>query len=155
MKNNYFKYIPYFFLLFFFIVSYKYMPIDKCYKFEEILTFLSIVLGFTFTGMTLISGAEFSKKLYSRESKKNNAQTQLHELVEIYFISTKWFIINSILIIFFSVFKSFFGIIILFSHEIDFYRIMFISITYLTIISFYKFYSLIKLFKNQVIQSVT
>lgn len=136
------------------IVAYRYMPIDKDYKFEEVLTFLSIVLGFTFTGMTLISGSEFSRKLYNRESKSNNSLTQLHELVEIYYFNAKLFIVNSVLIILFELFNKHLMLTDFIIVKIDFYKLGYISIVYLTLINCYNFYRLIKLFKNQVIQSV-
>lgn len=148
-------YLLYFISISYLILAYRYMPVDKDYKFEEVLTFLSIVLGFTFTGMTLISGSEFSKKLYKLESKSNNSLTQLHELVGIYYFNAKLFIVNSVLIILFELFNKNLMLVEFIIFKIDFYKLCYISIVYLTLINFYNFYLLIKLFKNLVIQSVT
>lgn len=147
--------LKYIFTLIYLYLSYVYMPIDNEYKFEEILTFLSITLGFAFTGMSLISGSEFSKKLYERESKKDNSTTQLHELVNIYFSTSKWFIINSILIILFNMFRNSLQSNYVTILNIELYKLLYIIIIYFTLICCHKFYELIILFKNQVIQSVT
>ena len=54
-------------------------------KLSDLLSFLSIAIGFCITSLSLIATTKFfSKNLHSRQSKNSNDKTLLHELVQIF-----------------------------------------------------------------------
>lgn len=56
--------------------------IDFSEKFSDLLSFLSIAIGFCITSLSLIATTKFSRNLYEIESGKSSNRTLLHELVE-------------------------------------------------------------------------
>lgn len=51
-------------------------------KFSDLLSFLSIAVGFCITSLSLIATTKFARVLYLEQSKDNNSQTLLHHLVQ-------------------------------------------------------------------------
>ena len=86
---------------------------DNSSAFTSILTFLSIIAGFSITALSIIETSNFSKELYLKESPKNNSLTLLHELISIFKNATLLFIITIILILLFEFLSDVNGLFLL------------------------------------------
>lgn len=129
---------------------------DNDKAFNSILTFLSITTGFTITALSIIATSSFSKKLFQKESLKNNSKTLLHELVDLFKNSTVLFIVTIVLILFYqflpSCNKTLFKICI---YNISYESLIKSTIWYSTILSFYNFINLLFTFSQFIIRSVS
>jgi hypothetical protein len=129
---------------------------DNTNSFDTISTFLSILVGFTVTAMSIIATSSFSKHLYKLEDENDNSKTLLHILVGQFRTSTFAFISTVGLILLFKFLPK--ETVILFtvkSYSISFNVIVKATIWYMTIISFITFFSLFKTFTKFVIKSAT
>ncbi len=123
---------------------------------NSIVTFLSITTGFTITALSIIATSKFSQILYSMESEEDNSKTLLHELVDKFKSATKIFLITIALILLFpfvAIYDAYY--FYLFSYCIEPSDIIKSIVFSLTILSFYKFISLLILFSKFVIKSVS
>jgi hypothetical protein len=88
-----------------FIIFVNYFKIDNDKAHDSIIAFLSIGVGFCVTAISLLASSNFSKKLYSIESRKNNSMTLFHEFIA-KFKKTFGLCILTILIVFIYKFLS-------------------------------------------------
>ena len=72
---------------------------DNDVAFSSILTFLSVVIGFSVTAMSIIAISDFSDELYKMESKDNNDMTLFHDLIHEYKRAVLLFILGVFLIL--------------------------------------------------------
>lgn len=129
---------------------------DNDNAFTSILTFLSIIAGFSITGLSIIATSDFSKELYLQESAKNNSLTLLHELVYIFKNSTLLFISTIILILLYEFLPDLKNVLISIKGcKITIETLMNGFIWYLTIICFGSFIYLLMTFSKFVIKSVS
>lgn len=124
---------------------------DNSSAFGDIVTFLSIIIGFTITALSIIATSKISQELYNRESKRNNSKTLLHELVDEFKYSTILFtsIIALILLYQFNS-DSLFSI-----YCIESRSVLKNFIWYLTLIAFVEFLILFRLFSKFIIKGVS
>lgn len=123
---------------------------DSYGSFEIVATFLSIVTGFTITGLSIIATSRFSRELYTLESSGDNSRTLLHELIN-RFSKGMYVFIGTILLIIIHRYLD------LSNSEIDSVsiicdRILSSFICYLTVLSIYKFIQLFRIFCQFIIQ---
>lgn len=52
--------------------------------FGHVITFLSIITGFSITALSIIATSNFAKVLYQQEDPKDNSRTLLHKLTNIF-----------------------------------------------------------------------
>jgi len=129
---------------------------DNSGAFASILTFLSIIAGFSITALSIIETSDFSKELYLKESPRNNSLTLLHELISIFKNSTLVFIITIILILFFVFLPDLKWIILTTKNYCITFNILLKGlIWYMTILSFSTFIYLLLTFSKFVIRSVS
>lgn len=129
---------------------------DNSGAFASILTFFSIIAGFSITALSIIATSDFSKELYLKESPRNNSLTLLHELVSIFKNSTLLFIITIILILFFEFLPDLkWTILNTKNYCITFNTLLKGLIWYMTIVSFSTFIYLLLTFSKFVIKSVS
>lgn len=154
MKNI--KKLFYILFIIFFILFLTIWQIKETEILNSIVTFLSITTGFTITALSIIATSRFSQILYSIESKGDNSKTLLHELIDKFKSATKIFLLTIALILihpFTSLYNSFqFN---LYTFCINIGIIIKAVVFSLTILSFYKFISLLLLFSSFVIKSVS
>lgn len=128
--------------------------IDFSEKFSDLLSFLSIAIGFCITSLSLIATTKFSRNLYEIESGKSSNRTLLHELVEHFQMANKFFLVSIILIIAYLLFEKLIkceikiGILSLSIHTI-----LQSFITYFIVASLFKFYKLTRLIELYIIQA--
>ena len=72
---------------------------DNDAAFSSILTFLSVIIGFSITAMSIIAVSDFSDDLYMMESNENNDMTLFHELVQEYKRAVLLFVFTVFLIL--------------------------------------------------------
>lgn len=132
---------------------------DNSSAFDTVSTFLSITIGFTITGLSIVATSSFSKELYKIEDEKDNSKTLLHVLINLFKTSTLFFIATIGLIITYKfipiqkdIIEPLFN---LKSYPITFLTILKSTIWCLTIISFYYFIRLFDTFSKFVIKSAT
>ena len=129
---------------------------DNDNAFTSILTFLSIIAGFSITALSIIATSDFSKELYLKESAKNNSLTLLHELIYIFKNSTLLFILTIILILLYEFLSDSKNVLISIKGcEITIETLMKGFIWYLTIFCFGRFIYLLMTFSKFVIKSVS
>ena len=129
---------------------------DNSKAFASILTFLSIISGFSITALSIIATSDFSKELYQKESSKNNSLTLLHELLAIFRDSTLLFIFTIILILLYEFVPDLNGIIFkIQNYTLTFDKLLKGLIWYMTILSFGTFIYLLLTFSKFVIKSVS
>lgn len=123
--------------------------------FDIIATFLSIIIGFTITALSIIATSQFSKKLYAVESEEDNSKSLLHILVHSFKKSTVLFIGTIVLIIILKLFpESNNGIYFyLFDNHYNSLEILKTVILYFTTLSFFSFIDLFNTFSKFVIKS--
>jgi hypothetical protein len=134
-----------------------YCYFDNHSEFGYILTFLSIVTGFTITSLSIISISTFSKHLYNQEVPNDNSRTLLHQLVgkfeELILISvltiTLIFIFYFIEPITISIFKEY----SIYNVPISIKKILSGSIWCLNFWTIFLFTKLLKMFSKFVVQS--
>lgn len=90
------------YIIFVFVLS-TYLNLDNSQYFSDIITFLSVTIGFSITALSIIATSQFSKELYKKEDKKNNSKTLLHTLIDKFKIAITVFLgtIVSILIFYY------------------------------------------------------
>ena len=117
---------------------------DNYDAFEIVATFLSIVIGFTITGLSIIATSNFSKILYRVEENGNNSRTLLHVLIHKFSSGTYIFITTILLIIIHRYLQIDANII----NQVQFTYDQIINslICYFTILSIYYFIRLFKIF---------
>lgn len=129
---------------------------DNDSAYSSILTFLSIIAGFSITALSIIATSDFSKELYSKESEKNNSLTLLHELIYIFKNSTLLFITTIILILLYEFLPELKQVLITIkSCQITVAILMKGIIWYLTILCFATFIYLLTTFSKFVLKSVS
>lgn len=129
---------------------------DNDNAFSSILTFLSIIAGFSITALSIIATSDFSKELYLKESVKNNSLTLLHELIYIFKNSTLLFISTIILILLYEFLPELNNVLITIKgYEITIESLMKGFIWYLTTLCFGSFIYLLMTFSKFVIKSVS
>ena len=140
-------------LFYLFLTKWSY---DNSNAFSSILTFLSIISGFSITALSIIATSNFSNNLFLKESEKNNSQTLLHELVYDFRNSSLLFIATIILILLFEFVPEsecmFFTFKIYYLSFTSFLKAL---IWYMTVISFAKFIYLLFTFSKFIISSVS
>jgi len=129
---------------------------DNSSAFNSILTFLSIIAGFSITALSIIATSGFSKELYLKESQKNNSLTLLHELISIFKNATLLFIFTIILILFFEFLSDLkYTILTIKNYNLTLCVFLKATIWYMTILSFGTFIYLLLTFSKFVIKSVS
>lgn len=129
---------------------------DNSSAFTSILTFLSIIAGFSITALSIIATSDFSKELYQKESPNNNSLTLLHELISIFKNATLLFIITIILILLFEFLPDLkWTILTIKKYSITLNVFLKGIIWYMTILSFTTFIYLLLTFSKFVIRSVS
>jgi len=131
---------------------------DNSNAFDTIATFLSITIGFTITGLSIIATTSFSKELYKIEDEKDNSKTLLHILINLFKNSTLFFIATIGLILVYKFFPTPIineTILHLKSYPITLLIILKSTIWCLTIFSFYYFIRLFETFSKFVIKSAS
>ena len=144
-----------FFTFFFYLVISKY-NLGFSGKISDLLSFLSIAIGFCITSLSLIATTKFSQTLYNIQSKNRNDKTLLHELIQIFQTANYYFLILICLIICYLFIENIFeGNFIKhnISWQIETKNIFQSCITSLIFISLYKFYRLIQILGKYVIQA--
>lgn len=146
-----------FFTFFFYLVISKY-NLGFSGKISDLLSFLSIAIGFCITSLSLIATTKFSQTLYNIQSKNRNDKTLLHELIQIFQTANYYFLILTCLIICYLFIENIFeGNLIYIKHNISWQietkNIFQSCITSLIFISLYKFYRLIQILGKYVIQA--
>ena len=132
-----------------------FLNFNNCSAFSSILTFLSIISGFSITALSIIATSNFSKELYTKESKTNNSQTLLHELLDLFKNSTLLFITTIIIILIYQFLTNVdYTLISFYKFEISVKVILKSIIWYLTIYSFVAFINLLLNFSKFIIKSV-
>ncbi|MEN9548620.1 MAG: hypothetical protein RIR12_1211 [Bacteroidota bacterium] len=131
-----------------------YLHFDNSKTFENILTFLSVTIGFSITALSIIATSSFAKDLYKQEAPKDNSKTLLHQLVGKFSNATIAFALAITLILIYSFIepielKSF----EFWQTKVSLKSILSGIIWYLTFLSIWLFIDLIKLFAKFVIQS--
>ncbi len=121
--------------------------------FNEIITFISIAIGFSITSLSIIATSKFSKNLYNKESKKDNSKTLLHELVDDFQYSIYLFTSTICLILLLKFINLDEYNLRFWKIEIDFIEVLVNFCWSLTIISIYEFIKLFNLFSKYVIKS--
>lgn len=131
-----------------------YLKYDISSSFDSIVTFLSIVLGFTITALSIIATSPFSKELYNIEDPKDNSKTLLHQLVYKFRVTTITSILTIVTILIYSFIKPILcNSMVLGSIEICVKSFLNGLISYLIIIAIWRFIALFLLFSKFVIQS--
>lgn len=149
--NKKFQIIIYILLVF--LLS-TYLQLDNSEYFSDIITLLSVTLGFSITAMSIIATSNFSKELYKKESTHNNSKTLLHILIDRFRKSIFIFLITLIsILIFLYVKKLDFISYDFWKTEISVKSVMIGNIWYLTILSIYHFINILNLFSKFIIQS--
>jgi len=129
---------------------------DNESSFDTISTFLSILVGFTVTAMSIIATSSFSKQLYKLEDKKDNSKTLLHVLVKQFKIATLSFIATIGLILLFKFLPTeTINLLIIKSYSISTKILIKSTIWYMTIVSFITFVGLFNTFTKFVVKSAT
>jgi hypothetical protein len=147
--------LVYFLLSIFIIVSITFLNFDNDKVFDEIVTFIAILVGFSITSLTIIANSQFSKHLIHLDDADNNSKSLLHNLLDKFKWSTLIFILTVAAIFIY----NFIGTNIQFvSHHLCGYTFSFKGLLnaivwYLTLWSFIKFIQLFKMIRQFVIQS--
>lgn len=146
-----------FFTFLFYLVISKY-NLGFSGKISDLLSFLSIAIGFCITSLSLIATTKFSQALYNIQSRNRNDKTLLHELIQIFQTANYYFLILICLIICYLFIENIFkGNSIHIKHnilwQIEIKNIFQSCITSLIFISLYKFYKLIQILGKYVIQA--
>lgn len=129
---------------------------DNSNAFTSILTFLSIISGFSITALSIIATSDFSKELYQKESSKNNSLTLLHELIAIFRNSTLLFVFTIILILLYEFVPDLEYIVFQVpNYSLTYDKLIKGLIWYMTILSFGAFIYLLLTFSKFVIRSVS
>lgn len=119
--------------------------------FNEIITFISIAIGFSITSLSIIATTKFANNLYKKESKKDNSKTLLHELVDKFRNSIYLFTLTiCVILIAKLVTVEEYKIAII---NIDLVEILTNICWSITIIAIYEFIELFNLFSKYVIKS--
>ena len=117
-----------------------------------IATALSIMLGFTVTALSIIGTSKFSKELYRLETE-NNSQSMLHELINLFQRNMKIYIASIGAVITYSYFfDNEIYLIDLENCKFSLNQILNGIVFTLVLLSFYKFWILIKTFGQFIIQ---
>lgn len=131
-----------------------YLDFDNSKTFENILTFLSVTIGFTITALSIIATSSFAKDLYKQEAPKDNSKTLLHQLVGKFANATIAFATAITLILIYSFIEPIKVTCFEFwNTKISIKSILSGAIWYLSFLSIWFFIDLIKLFSKFVIQS--
>lgn len=132
----------------------NYLHLDNLSAFTDILTFLSITIGFSITALSIIANSSFAKELYQQEASDDNSKTLLHQLVGKFERSTVCFVavITLILVLFFIEPIDFMNHR-LYNLQISIKSILGSTVWFLTFLSVWLFIDLLKTFSKFVIQS--
>lgn len=158
MIKNIIKCAIYLFLTFFFYLVISKYNLGFSGRISDLLSFLSIAIGFCITSLSLIATTKFSQALYNIQSRNRNDKTLLHELIQIFQTANYCFLILICLIICYLFIENIFeGNLIYIKHniswQIEIKNIFQSCITSLIFISLYKFYKLIQILGKYVIQA--
>ena len=120
--------------------------------FPNIVTFISINIGFCITALSIISNSSFSKKLYDIEDSKDNSKTLLHILINKFKEAMVLFIITvaCVLIYYFLEKNPFY--FWLFKHHFSSTQLAQAFIWNFTIFSFYEIVSVINLLSKFIVR---
>jgi hypothetical protein len=142
------------------IFASNYYHFDNSEAFDKILSFLSITTGFTITALSIMATSTFSKELYKQEDPNNNSKTLLHNITGSFENSTFTFIGTIVLILLFSYIKPEPKTVSIYMKEITLLNVnysikslLISTIWYFTILSFWRFIELFKMFLKYVIQN--
>ena len=127
---------------------------DNSTAFGDLVTFLSIIIGFTITALSIIATSTLSQKLYNKELKKNNSKTLLHKLVDKFKYSTILFTFIIALILVYQFSESSLFKIKMFDKVIESKTIFRNIIWYLSLFAFIEFISLFNLFAKFIIKGI-
>lgn len=158
MIKNIIKCAIYLFLTFFFYLVISKYNLGFSGRISDLLSFLSIAIGFCITSLSLIATTKFSQALYNIQSRNRNDKTLLHELIQIFQTANYYFLILICLIICYLFIENIFeGNLIYIKHniswQIEIKNVFQSCITSLIFISLYKFYKLIQILGKYVIQA--
>lgn len=132
----------------------SYLYFENSSTFPQILTFLSITIGFSITGLSIIATSKFSKDLYKQEDASDNSKTLLHQLIGKFEKAIITFTASIVLILIFSFIAPVECKQIHFwNTKVSLKSILSSVIWVLTFISIWNFTDLLKLFSKFVIQS--
>jgi hypothetical protein len=122
--------------------------------FSDVVTFLSITIGFGITSLSIIATSKFSSNLYAMEDRSNNSRTLLHVIVYKFRSSIILFTTTIALIFFYYIFsKNCMRCNVNLLLNINIISLLKAVIEYLTIWSFGLFLSLVITFSKFVIKS--
>ncbi len=122
--------------------------------FDSIITFLSIVVGFCFTALSIISTSKFARDLYEKEDKKDNSKTLLHNLIYQFKVCVLNCTIAIIIVLIYNYFEGFeFNQYHICKVDISLGAVIIGSIWFFTFSSIIRFMQLIQLFSKFVVQN--
>ncbi len=123
-----------------------YFNYDTSKAFSNIVTFISINIGFCITALSIIANSSFSKKLFSIQDSHDNSKTLLHILIS-RFISAIIVFLTTIAFVFIYDFVSMGELvnINIIGKHFTLTALIQAFVWYLTILSFYKLISVLAL----------
>lgn len=134
-------------------MSYFYQS-DNSSAFGDLVTFLSIIIGFTITALSIIATSNLSQKLYNKELKNDNSKTLLHKLVDKFKYSTILFTFIIALILIYQFDNSSLFQVKILDKAIESKTIFRSLIWYLSLFAFVEFISLFNLFSKFIIKGI-
>jgi hypothetical protein len=82
------------------ICMYKYINMSNFEdNYSNILTYLSIIIGFVITSVTIIGTSQYSRILYEKQDPSDNSKTLLHNLIDSFKFTLIFYFIPMLLII--------------------------------------------------------
>ena len=127
---------------------------DNSSAFGDLVTFLSIIIGFTITALSIIATSTLSQKLYNKELKNDNSKTLLHKLVDKFKYSTILFTFIIALILIYQFGNSSLFQVEILDKAIESKTIFRNLIWYLSLFAFVEFISLFNLFSKFIIKGI-
>lgn len=127
---------------------------DSIDAFNSIITFLSIIIGFCITALSIFATSNFAKQLYKQEDPNDNSKTLLHNLTN----SFKYCIVSSsttiiAILLFYYIGNIFLLGKVYFNSLFSLKSVLIGIVWYLTILSIILFFRLIALYTKFVIQN--
>ncbi len=119
----------------------------------DMVTFLSITIGFGITALSIISASKFSQNLYRMEDSNNNSRTLLHVIVGNFERAVICFTLNIALIFLYKFLNNFCGFKNILLLNLSLRNMMIVIIWYFLILSFLLFIYLLITFCKYVIKS--
>lgn len=118
----------------------------------NIVTFISITIGFCITALSIIANSPFSKKLYAIEDEKNNSKTLLHTLITKFKEAILLFTITIACILVYYFLEKNNSSFSLFKHSFTYTQLTQAFIWNFTIFSFYELVSVLNLLSKFIVR---